>query len=209
MILGCGGGGDRERRDHDDAEEHGTPSGIAHGVLLRERAYVNERRRISSMAAGRGRHCGRYVTVDTPDDVGQPKTAITLPIGRLDAEMTAAAAGRALERGAAFDDLSVTIPAWCLRSANFMASFTIHRDDRTTRLRRLVSVLAFASLVSSVGAFAEELPAIIDDSSQTADLANDRSNWSVITDQSQEPDLGNDQKDWATITDQSQEADLH
>ena len=90
-----------------------------------------------------------------------------------------------------------------------MASATIHHDDRRTRPRRLVSVLAFASLTSSVATFAEELPAIIDDSSQTADLANDRSNWSVITDQSQEPDLSNDQKDWATITDQSQEADLH
>lgn len=90
-----------------------------------------------------------------------------------------------------------------------MASSTIHRDDRRTRLRRLLGVLAFASLASAVGAFAEELPAIIDDSSQTADLANDRNNLSVITDQSQEPDLGNDQKDWATITDQSQEDDLH
>ena len=75
--------------------------------------------------------------------------------------------------------------------------------------RRLLTALLFAFVVSATPAFAETSPAAIDDSSQSADLGNDRADWSVIDDSSQAADLGNDRADWATTTDDSQSDDLH
>ena len=78
-----------------------------------------------------------------------------------------------------------------------------------TRPRRLLGALLFAVVTSAAPAFAEMLSAPIDDSSQSADLGNDRVDQSVIEDHSQAADLGNDNADWATITDESQADDLH
>jgi hypothetical protein len=77
------------------------------------------------------------------------------------------------------------------------------------RSRRLLSALLFAFVATAAPALAEMSPAPIDDSSQAADLSNDRPDQSVIDDSSQAADLGNDRADWATITDQSQADDLH
>lgn len=77
------------------------------------------------------------------------------------------------------------------------------------RSRRLLSALLFAFVAAAAPVLAETSPAPIDDSSQSADLGNDRADQSVIDDASQAADLGNDRADWATITDESQTDDLH
>jgi hypothetical protein len=77
------------------------------------------------------------------------------------------------------------------------------------RSQRLLSALLFAFVASAAPVLAETSPAPIDDSSQLADLGNDRADQSVIDDASQAADLGNDRADWATITDESQTDDLH
>jgi hypothetical protein len=73
----------------------------------------------------------------------------------------------------------------------------------------LLGGLLFAFLVWAAPAFTETAPALIDDSSQSADLANDRTDRSIFDDRSQSADLGNDMADRAIITDESQTEDLH
>jgi len=73
----------------------------------------------------------------------------------------------------------------------------------------LLSRLLFAFLAWAAPAFTETAPALIDGSSQSADLVNDRTDRSIFDDRSQSADLGSDRADWATITDESQTEDLH
>jgi len=77
------------------------------------------------------------------------------------------------------------------------------------RSQRLLSALLFALVASAAPALAQTSLDPIDDSSQSADLGNDRADQSTIDDASQAADLGNDRADWATITDESQTDDLH